>query len=114
MQIGHDGQSLLWATVSGLGIAYLHSFLYSDALKQGQVIDVMPHLPRESQGIYLVYPPSRFTLPKVRTFIDFFLQKPLSIKVLISSDQGILPSTNSTRRLSSRPVFELLLVIGAK
>jgi hypothetical protein len=74
----------------------------------------MPHLPRESQGIYLVYPPSRFALPKVRTVIDFFLQKPLSIKVLISSDQGILPSTNSTRRLSSRPVFELLLVIGAK
>ena len=84
MQIGHEGQSLLWATVSGSGIAYLHSFLYSDALKQGQVIDVMPYLPRESQGIYLVYPPSR------------------------------LPSTNSTRRLSSRPVFELLLVIGAK
>ena len=71
MQIGHDCQSLLWAVVSGLGIAYFHSFIYSDALKQGQVIDVMPHLPRESQGIYLVYPPSRFTIPKVRTFTDF-------------------------------------------
>ena len=67
----NDGQSLLWAAISGLGIAYLPSFLYSDALREGHVVDVMPHFPRESQSIYLVYPPGRFTQPKVRAFIDF-------------------------------------------
>ena len=69
----NDGQSLLNACVSGLGIAYLPSFLYADALKDGLVEEAMPGLPTESQGIYAVYPPGRFTQPKVRAFIDFLV-----------------------------------------
>jgi DNA-binding transcriptional LysR family regulator len=42
-------------------------------MKSGQVVDVMPHLPQEKQGIYLIYPPGRFTQPKVRAFIDFLV-----------------------------------------
>ena len=67
----NDGQSLLNAAISGLGIAYLPSFLYSDAMKQGLVQEAIPDLPVEVQGIYAVYPPGRFTQPKVRAFIDF-------------------------------------------
>src|SRR5690606_9100454 len=70
----NDGQSLLNAAISGLGIAYLPSFLYSDAMKQGLVIDAIPDLPVEQLGIYAVYPPGRFTQPKVRAFIDFLAQ----------------------------------------
>ena len=33
----NDGQSLLNAAIAGLGIAYLPSFLYADALAKGQV-----------------------------------------------------------------------------
>ncbi|SHF46934.1 LysR family transcriptional regulator [Litoreibacter halocynthiae] len=70
----NDGQSLLNACVSGLGIAYLPSFLYADALRQGLVEEAMPELPKETQGIYAVYPPGRYTQPKVRTFIDFLVE----------------------------------------
>lgn len=70
----NDGQSLLNACVSGLGIAYLPSFLYADALKAGLVQEAMPDLPSEAQGIYAVYPPGRYTQPKVRTFIDFLVE----------------------------------------
>ncbi|MGB1235750.1 MAG: LysR family transcriptional regulator [Planktomarina sp.] len=69
----NDGQSLLNAAISGLGIAYLPSFLYADALESGLVVDAMPDLPQERQGIYAVYPPGRFTQPKVRAFIDFLV-----------------------------------------
>jgi len=69
----NDGQSLLNAAVSGLGIAYLPSFLYADALQQGLVEEAIPELPVETQGIYAVYPPGRFTQPKVRAFIDFLV-----------------------------------------
>ncbi len=31
----NDGQSLLNAAISGLGIAYLPSFLYADAMRKG-------------------------------------------------------------------------------
>jgi DNA-binding transcriptional LysR family regulator len=67
----NDGQSLLHAAISGLGIAYLPSFLYADAMRQGLIEDAIPSLPAETQGIYAVYPPGRFTQPKVRAFIDF-------------------------------------------
>ncbi|HAW46083.1 MAG TPA: LysR family transcriptional regulator [Roseovarius sp.] len=71
----NDGQSLLNAAISGLGIAYLPSFLYARALAEGQVEDAMPDLPMETQGIYAVYPPGRFTQPKVRAFIDFLVHQ---------------------------------------
>ena len=67
----NDGQSLLNAAISGLGIAYLPSFLYADAMKRGLIEEAIPDLPGETQGIYAVYPPGRFTQPKVRAFIDF-------------------------------------------
>ncbi len=70
----NDGQSLLNAAISGLGIAYLPSYLYAGALRDGLVEDAIPSLPVESQGIYAVYPPGRFTQPKVRAFIDFLVQ----------------------------------------
>ena len=37
------------------------------------MVDVIPDLPMETQGIYAVYPPGRFTQPKVRAFIDFLV-----------------------------------------
>ena len=70
----NDGQSLLNACISGLGIAYLPSFLYADALAQGLVEEAIPELPIDTQGIYAVYPPGRFTQPKVRAFIDFLVE----------------------------------------
>ncbi|GAB4298014.1 MAG: LysR family transcriptional regulator [Roseovarius sp.] len=71
----NDGQSLLNAAISGLGIAYLPSFLYAPAMKKGLVEDVIPDLPYEVLGIYAVYPPGRFTQPKVRAFIDFLVEE---------------------------------------
>lgn len=69
----NDGQSLLNAAISGLGIAYLPSYLYAGALDKGLVEDAIPSLPVETQGVYAVYPPGRFTQPKVRAFIDFLV-----------------------------------------
>lgn len=67
----NDGQSLLNAAISGLGIAWLPSFLYADALRDGLVEKAIPSLPCERQGIYVVYPPDRYIQPKVRAFIDY-------------------------------------------
>ncbi|WP_166417930.1 LysR family transcriptional regulator [Cochlodiniinecator piscidefendens] len=69
----NDGQSLLNAAVSGLGIAYLPSFLTADAMRDGLIEEAIPGLPEETQGIYAVYPPGRFTQPKVRAFVDFLV-----------------------------------------
>ena len=52
------------------GIAFNHR-LHVDALREGLVQEALPDLPHEAMGIYAVYPPGRFTQPKVRAFIDF-------------------------------------------
>lgn len=80
----NDGQSLLNATVSGLGIAQLPDYLYEPALNQGLIEDVMPDLRSEQQGIYAVYPSGRYTQPKVRAFIDFLVR---------TFPQGDIPGT---------------------
>ncbi|SFR18983.1 LysR family transcriptional regulator [Poseidonocella sedimentorum] len=67
----NDGQSLLNAAIAGLGIAYLPSFLFAEAMTEGLVEDVMPDLPEDRVGIYAVYPEGKFIQPKVRAFIDF-------------------------------------------
>ncbi|MBF9035146.1 LysR family transcriptional regulator [Rhodobacterales bacterium HKCCE2091] len=71
----NDGQSLLNAAIGGLGIAYLPSFLYAEPMRQGLLEDVIPDLPMEVQGIYAIYPPGRYTQPKVRAFIDFLVDQ---------------------------------------
>jgi DNA-binding transcriptional LysR family regulator len=71
----NDGQSLLNAAVGGLGIAYLPSFLYAEQMRRGLLVDAIPDLPYETQGIYAVYPPGRYTQPKVRAFIDFLVDQ---------------------------------------
>ena len=81
----NDGQSLLHAAVSGLGIAYLPSFLYSGAMKAGQVVDVMPHLPQEKQGIYLIYPRVALPNPKCAPSL-IFLWVPFPAKGQMSGD----------------------------
>lgn len=71
----NDGKSLLDAAIKGLGIAYLPSYLYHGAMTQGLVEDVIPDLPQTTMGVYAVYPPGRFTQPKVRAFIDFLVER---------------------------------------
>lgn len=67
----NDGRSLLNAAINGLGIAHVPSFLFAEVMREGKVVDALPDLPQQVQGIHAVYPPGRFTLPKVRAFIDF-------------------------------------------
>jgi DNA-binding transcriptional LysR family regulator len=43
-------------------------------MAKGLVEEAIPGLPVEVQGIYAVYPPGRFTQPKVRAFIDFLVE----------------------------------------
>lgn len=70
----NDGQSLLNAAMGGLGIAFLPDFLYAEAMKEGKLVPAIQGLAPETQGIYAVYPPGRYTQPKVRAFIDFLVE----------------------------------------
>lgn len=70
----NDGRSLLNAAESGLGIAYLPSFLYHEKMELGLIEGCLTDLPIEKLGIYAVYPPGRYTQPKLRAFIDYLVE----------------------------------------
>ena len=81
----NDGQSLLNAAINGLGIVYLPSFLYASALAEGRVVDVMPELQKETQGIYVVY--HQVNLPNQRcVHLLIIWRKPLHAKGQITDD----------------------------
>ncbi|MEO0911762.1 MAG: LysR family transcriptional regulator [Pseudomonadota bacterium] len=70
----NNGESLLKAAQSGLGIGMLPSFILGDTLEKGSLVEITPDLQKITLGIYAVYPPGRFVQPKLRAFIDFLAQ----------------------------------------
>lgn len=67
----NNGDSLRRAAEAGLGIALQPAFILGDALRSGRLVEVLPDCRPEPLGIFALYPPGRFTQPKLRVFIDF-------------------------------------------
>lgn len=72
----NSGESLLAATLAGLGIARTPSFICGDALRAGQLVRLLPEW-GDSQEPFInaVYPAGRNLSPKVRVFIDFLVEQ---------------------------------------
>lgn len=71
----NNGESLRKAAESGLGIALLPTFILGDAIKRGDLVELLPGSDAENLGIYAVYPPGRYIQPKLRAFIDFLADR---------------------------------------
>ncbi len=67
----NNGEALRRSAEAGLGIALQPAFIIGDAVRSGRLVEVLPDYPLETLGIHAVYPPGRFTQPKLRVFIDF-------------------------------------------
>jgi DNA-binding transcriptional LysR family regulator len=67
----NDAQSLLKATINGLGIAYLPDYVLEASLKDGLLEEALPSLSHPQEGIYAVYPANRVTPQKVKAMVDF-------------------------------------------
>lgn len=71
----NNGATLLQLAVAGFGIARLPGFLCAAALREGQLQEVLPDLPRETVAIHALTPPGRFPQPKTTAFVDFLAQR---------------------------------------
>ena len=72
-----DGESLVAAATAGLGIISVPHWIVGGELKQGilkEILKKYPITPNVSP-IYAVYPHQRHLPPKVRTFIDFLVNR---------------------------------------
>jgi DNA-binding transcriptional LysR family regulator len=62
------------AAVGGMGIAGAAGFIVRDALRSGQLVEVLPGYTLRPRTLYALYPHSRQLSPKVRVFVDFAVQ----------------------------------------
>jgi len=70
-----NGEAVRDACVNGLGITVNSQWSVYEHLRQGQLVEILPDHPLETDtAIWAVYPSSRLLAPKVRAFIDYFNQ----------------------------------------
>ncbi|MGF1621710.1 MAG: LysR family transcriptional regulator [Rhodomicrobiaceae bacterium] len=70
-----SGDAILRWTEAGLGIAYLPTFLVSDAIERGTVEPLLLDYPGPEFGIFVVRPPGVQVSAKVRLLIDTFVER---------------------------------------
>lgn len=71
----NNGDALLRAAADGLGVAMTPAFIGADALRGGEVVEVLPEARPDPLGIWAIYPAGRFPQPKLRVFIDFLVER---------------------------------------
>lgn len=67
----NNGDSCVSAAVGGTGLVLQPTFLLSNELASGQLVEVLPEYRSIELGIYAIYPTRKFVLPKVRALLDF-------------------------------------------
>lgn len=72
---GNNGESLVSAAIEGLGVVFEPSFLVYEALRDGKLVRLFPHWESEEMWIFAAYPNRKFLAPKVRSFIDFLVER---------------------------------------
>ena len=77
--IANDVGARLEAASAGFGIAILPEFAAAEALRQGELVQVLPDWELEALAyvgsVWLLYPPNRFLPPKVRVLIDYLAEQ---------------------------------------
>lgn len=68
------GEALRDATVNGLGVAYLSTWLAADELRCGRLEVVLIATPTEDVPITVLWPRSRDLAPKVRVVVDALME----------------------------------------
>ncbi|SDJ21139.1 LysR family transcriptional regulator [Variovorax sp. OV700] len=74
--VSNHSEVRLEAALAGLGVACVPAFMAQQALKDGSVVQVLADWAFQGNyhgHAYILYPPSRFTVPKCRVLIDHLL-----------------------------------------
>lgn len=67
----NNGEVLRAATLRGLGIAMLPTFLVGQDIEAGRLVPLLPDHPPPERGIFALWAPNRYLAAKTRVLIDF-------------------------------------------
>jgi len=71
---GNSADVVYRATLAGLGIARLSSYLVAGALERGELVRIFPGYAQEHADIAVVFADKRNLAAKVRVFVDFLAE----------------------------------------
>ncbi len=69
----NSADAIYHATLAGLGIARLSTYLVARDLAEGRLVRVLPEYTHEKSELVAIYPQRRNLTPRVRVFVDFLL-----------------------------------------
>lgn len=71
----NSADGIYHATLAGLGIARLSTYLVNEDIRTGRLVRILPDYMDESSDIVAVYPQRRNLSPNVRALIDFMVER---------------------------------------
>ncbi len=71
----NHGDALLAAARRGLGATFAPAFLACDDVRSGALVPCLEDWCQHNGAVWAVYPPARHVAPKVRSFIDFLVDR---------------------------------------
>lgn len=70
-----NGEAMRDASINGLGISINSKWSVYKNLADGSLVEIMQNYPLvKNSDIWLVYPNAKFVTPKVKVFIDYFIE----------------------------------------
>lgn len=72
---GTNGTFLRDAALQGEGVLIVPSFIVYNELRRGTLIKLLPDYTWERLALYAVYPPTRHLSRRIRTFVDFLIDR---------------------------------------
>ena len=75
----NSADALYHATLAGIGVSRLSTYLVNDDLQNGRLIRILPNYEDNGSDIYAVYSARQNLPPKVRVFIDHLVSKFLPV-----------------------------------
>lgn len=71
----NQGQALRVAALKGLGIVQQPAILLEDDVRAGRLVQLFPRHELPSKPMSVVYLPDRYRSPKLRSFVDFLVER---------------------------------------
>lgn len=71
----NDTRAMRECALNGIGIVKLHRYVVEDALSEGKLLELLAEYNEPKQPIYVSYLPHKHVPPRIRVFMDYFIQR---------------------------------------
>ena len=71
----NHGQALRIAALKGVGIVMQAAILLEDDVRQGRLVQLLPSFALPTRPVSVVYPRDPYRAPKLRSFVDFVVER---------------------------------------